>query len=53
MNLNNKSDKKMNMKYKSMIREIDEIHHIRRKLNTRENNLHEKISILKTSVIKQ
>jgi hypothetical protein len=31
-----------------MIREIDEIHNIRRKLNTRENILQEKILILKT-----
>jgi hypothetical protein len=43
----------MNKKYKSMIREIDEIHDTRRKLNTRENILHKKISILKTSFIKQ
>jgi hypothetical protein len=38
----------MNKKYKSILREIDEIHNIRRKLNTRENILHEKILILKS-----
>jgi hypothetical protein len=48
MNLNiGTSDKKMNTKYKSIIKEIDKIHKIRRELNIRENILQKKISIIK------
>ena len=33
----------MSKNYKSIIREIDEIHNIKRKLNNRENSLYKKI----------
>jgi hypothetical protein len=36
----------MNKKYKSIINEIDKIHKIKRKLNSRENNLFKKIEQL-------
>ena len=36
----------MNKKYKSIINEIDKIHNLKRKLNSRENILYKKIEQL-------